>query len=552
MKRFNASVYRWRCVRIAARLVVVTLLFASLAVQGQSVSDYGPIWGTVRDGRGIPVADASVFLKWSGGTESLTTRTNAEGIYRFAKAPRPGMYELRAEKTGYGEVILAAISLARGEGKKVDLTLADFPPSESKHSAAGAPQFFDEPHFTVAGVTDTTNLGGHGSDAVVRNKEALAKATVSLGNESPAVPASGSSVSRPDQEKSLRVAAAKEPADFDANHQLGALLVSTGRAEEALLYLDRAAKVEPDDYENSYTRTLAQAESGNYEGAGAGAKELLAHHDNADLHHLLADAAERLGKPLEAVREYQRAAELNASEPNLFDWGAELLMHRAIEPAIEVFTKGNRLFPASVRMLIGLGVAEYSNGATDRAILHLSEASDLKIDDPEPYQFLGRIQSSEATTSEVVLEKLQRFARLRPDNAQANYYYAAALWQRKKTSRDAEQVGQVKELLEKAIRLDPKLAVGYLQLGVLYSEQGDLSRAIDAYQRSIDVNPQQEEAHYRLAQAYRQSGDRSKAKAQLQLYEAISKDRAQQVEREHHEVQQFVYQLKDRSAGQAK
>ena len=61
--------------------------------------------------------------------------------------------------------------------------------------------------------------------------------------------------------------------------------------------------------------------------------------------------------PLAAVREYQRAVELDANEPNLFDWGAELLVHRAVEPAIEVFTKGNRLYPQSSRMLLGLAAA---------------------------------------------------------------------------------------------------------------------------------------------------------------------------------------------------
>ena len=89
--------------------------------------------------------------------------------------------------------------------------------------------------------------------------------------------------------------------------------------------------------------------------------------DQAELHHLLGDIEEKLGDPLEAVSEYQSAAELNASETNLFDWGAELLLHRAAEPAIEVFTKGNRLFPHSARMLVALGVAWYSNGSYDQA-----------------------------------------------------------------------------------------------------------------------------------------------------------------------------------------
>ena len=60
---------------------------------------------------------------------------------------------------------------------------------------------------------------------------------------------------------------------------------------------------------------------------------------------MLGDVEEKLGNSLEAVREYQRAAELNPSEANLFDWGTELLIHRAFEPATEVFNEGNRLFP---------------------------------------------------------------------------------------------------------------------------------------------------------------------------------------------------------------
>src|SRR4030081_1370491 len=48
-------------------------------------------------------------------------------------------------------------------------------PGQAKPSASDAahsvtPPFYDEPQFTVAGVADATNLGGHGSDTVVRTK----------------------------------------------------------------------------------------------------------------------------------------------------------------------------------------------------------------------------------------------------------------------------------------------------------------------------------------------------------------------------------------------
>ena len=153
--------------------------------------------------------------------------------------------------------------------------------------------------------------------------------------------------------------------------------------------------------------------------------------DQAELHHLLGDIEEKSGNPLEAVRQYQRAAELSPSEPYFFDWGSELLLHRAIEPAIEVFSKGNRLFPHSARMLVGLGVAWYSNGSYDQAAQRLCEASDLNPGDPKAYLFLGKIQSVEATQSECSTERLARFVKLQPANALANYYYAVNLWKRR-------------------------------------------------------------------------------------------------------------------------
>ena len=47
--------------------------------------------------------------------------------------------------------------------------------------------------------------------------------------------------------------------------------------------------------------------------------------------------------------------------------------------------------------------------------------------DPSPYLFMGKMQRSDATASREVVEKLRRFVTLRPDSAEANYFYAIAL-----------------------------------------------------------------------------------------------------------------------------
>jgi tetratricopeptide (TPR) repeat protein len=268
---------------------------------------------------------------------------------------------------------------------------------------------------------------------------------------------------------------------------------------------------------------------------------------SAELHHTLGYAAERRGGALEAVREYQRAAELEASEPNLFDWGAELLMHRAAEPATEVFAKGHRLFPRSLRLLLGLAAAWYARGDYDQAARRFFEACDLNPGDPGPYMFLGKVQSIEITKLQGYVERLARFAKLDPDNAWANYYYAAGLWKQRKGPEDSETAAGVRELLEKAVHLDSGLGAAYLQLGIVYSDQNDDAKAIAAYQKAIAVNPRMDEAHYRLGQAYRRTGQKEKARQELEAYEQMSKQLQQEIERQRSEIQQFVFELRDGS-----
>ncbi len=522
----------------------------------------------MRDSKARPVADATVYLQLKDGTGTVSAQSDAAGSYRFPGL-REGIYMLRVEAAGYSQATFGPCVVGPKEAKQLDLTLESAKSSSSQMSSAGkpggaAPEFFDEPQFTVAGVTDGTNLGGHGSNAIVRTKESLAKEIASLSVAGSKQLPGDLPPSTDVDEASLRKAAAREPKDFNANHRAGKVLLANGKAVEALAYLERASRLKPDDYENAYLLALAYADAGQYQHARTNARALLTaqeetreglaqrdqvQKDQAELHHLLGDIEEKSGNPLEAVREYQRAAELDPSEPYLFDWGSELLLHRAIEPAIEVFGKGNRLFPRSARMLVGLGVAWYSNGSYDQAAQRLCEASDLNPGDPKAYLFLGKIQSVETTQSDCSTERLARFVKLQPANAQANYYYAVNLWKRRKGLDDAESLAQVESLLKKSVALDSKLGVGYLQLGVLYSERRDFARAVSSYQEAIEASPQLEEAHYRLAQAYKRTGEKDKAERELQLYNQISKKKEEDVERERRESRQFVYTLRSPASG---
>lgn len=561
-------------ISLATCLLMTIVLITPCPIQGQAVqsqsqssSDSAALRGSVRDSTGHPVAGARVYLQVEDGTQTVSAQADPSGEYEFFGL-HEGVYRLRVEMAGYSPASVGHCVLGPKEAKRLDLTLESSQGSQAKDSQpvkAGEkpPDFFDEPQFTVAGVTDGTNLGGHGSNTIVRTKESLAKdiAGLSVSGDKPASPSlpTASSASSDPAEVSLRAAVERQPGNFDANHRLGKLLIDKGKAFDALAYLERASQLEPGNAENSYLLALAYADSGQYQQARSVTRALVTAQENAgpgavqqhqaEAHHLLGDIEEKVGDPLEAVREYQRAAELSPSEPNFFDWGAELLLHRAAEPAIEVFSKGNRLFPHSARMRVALGVAWYSNGSYDQASQRLCEASDLKPDDPKPYLFLGKIQSVETNQSACSVERLKRFVQLQPESALANYYYAVNLWKRRKGPDDAETVAQAEFHLKRAVQFDPTLGTGYLQLGILYSERKDFSRAISSYQSAIKVNPRLEEAHYRLAQAYKRTGENMKAEEELRLYNLISKSKDEEVERDRRESRQFVYTLKSPPSG---
>jgi len=235
--------------------------------------------------------------------------------------------------------------------------------------------------------------------------------------------------------------------------------------------------------------------------------------------------------PLETVRELQRQAELSPSEIKLFNWGTELLSHLAPSAAAEVYTKGVWLFPQSVRMLLGLATAWYAAGSYEKAGEWFFRAADLNPSDPNPYTFLSKVEAHEITESRGYRERMARFAKLQPDNALANYYYGVSVHSR--------------ALLEKAAELDPRLGPAYLQLGIIDAGEHKYREAIHAYHRAIEVNPELEEAHYRLAQAYRLTGDAANAKQETVIYDHLSKQSTEKVERERKEIQRFVVELRD-------
>jgi tetratricopeptide (TPR) repeat protein len=337
-------------------------------------------------------------------------------------------------------------------------------------------------------------------------------------------PAAKGSASRPNPaaiERNLLDAVQQHPDNFDAHHMLAAFYLRQGRVRDALPHLQRAQTLNPTNYDVGYDLARALLEIDRFDDARAEVKRLLAIKDVGELHNMLGDVEERAGNLIGAAEEYQRAAHMDPSEENLFDWGNNLLQLRAYNEAAEVFTASIARHPKSARLRVGLGIAQYSRGEYREAVESFCEAADLAPSDPRPYQFLGEMYGVSPEVSGEISTRLERFVKTHSDNALAHFHYAMSLWKASAEAPTSDEMRRIEALLTRAVTLDPKMANGFLQLGILLGDQKRTPEAIQALRRAVRLQPDLARAHYRLAQLYQRTGQKEAAEKELAIFRQL-------------------------------
>jgi tetratricopeptide (TPR) repeat protein len=324
------------------------------------------------------------------------------------------------------------------------------------------------------------------------------------------------------------------------HRQLGNFYLDAGRYAESIPPLQTAYQVDPADRKNEYRLALALKGAGDYSLAREHVGRLLAHGKSGDLCRLAGELDETSGDPVTAVHEFERAVRLDPSEANYFEWGGELLVHRAIVQAQEVFQDGIKAYPKSVRMLTALGTALFAGAHYEEAAQRLCDASDLNPASPEPYEFMGKIEIVAPNSLACVDERLERFVNLQPENSLANYYDAMSILKGQAQPADQQPEQRAETLLNKAVAIDSKFGEAYMQLGNLEYSRHNLEKAIDDYTKAIEAKPELADAHYRLAVAYDRKGETEKATQQFQLHDELKKQQAAEIERQRREVKQFL------------
>ena len=156
----------------------------SKPLHSQEGQEPGGVDGKVCAVSGKPIGGALVTLLGKGSERKIETKTNVDGTFVLLESGE-GTYALHAEKAGWKPAVVDSLHLRAGEKRHVSIVLESLPgsatASSNKENPEGADlKFSDEPNFAVAGVTDWSAAGLHGSAANARTSEDLAKETAAL------------------------------------------------------------------------------------------------------------------------------------------------------------------------------------------------------------------------------------------------------------------------------------------------------------------------------------------------------------------------------------
>ncbi len=329
-------------------------------------------------------------------------------------------------------------------------------------------------------------------------------------------------------EMEFKILVRLDPRNFDLQHNCGEFYINLGKIADAVVPLKAAQQLRPTDYSNGYDLALAEMMSGRLAEAQTQAQSLLAVKETSELHSILAEVYEKQNKFLLAAQEYQHAAKMDPTEATIFDWGAELLRHKNLQEAAQVFESGVNFYPQSWRLNTGLGLARHMLGDDQHAVNPLVHAVDLNAADSRSYYFLSTLGRIAADQAAQVTARFERYARDYPKSAQAQLYYATNLWQTDEASNQPTNTEKIEGLLKKAIALDPTLAQAHMQLGVLYSRRGDYPRAAAEFERTIKLDPTLASAHYRLGQALIRMGQRKQSAEEMETFRKLDSARKEE------------------------
>jgi tetratricopeptide (TPR) repeat protein len=237
----------------------------------------------------------------------------------------------------------------------------------------------------------------------------------------------------------------------------------------------------------------------------------------------LADALLDLNELDKARAAYEEVVnETGLEAASLYGLGQIALLQRDYDAAITSFNRSLEADPGATRVHYSLAQALRAVKRNTEARTHLALRGDVLPEIRDPYiesltamksgahvHFIHAMKAINRQDYDAAREHFANGLAKDPDNAIALVSLARTLYL---TGNKTD----TRTSLERAITLEPDNVLGLFLLGILEEEGGDISRALDYYQRVLEHEPGHAGAHYYLGNHYFRQQDPRQATTHYQ------------------------------------
>ena len=308
--------------------------------------------------------------------------------------------------------------------------------------------------------------------------------------------------------------------------ELGKALLENGLADEAVQELETAIALEPSNVEALTQLSRAYLAKNEIKAAGRLLESAVARgiHD-AKIYAALADVYKAGGFVENAIPAMRLAIEKDPkSEFYRARYGLLLIDTRAPAAAIIRLEEALKEFPNSARLWLALGIAQQSDGKVVEARGSFDRALKIEPKSIPALAYLATSQVEQAQYAEAV-ETYRRALAIEANNAVLHYLIADTML--KIPSSDP---AEIQKHLERAVKLDVKIAQAHFALGKLHARGEKWPLALAEFEQTVKYAPELAEAYYQLGRTLARLKRTEESKAAFDTHKKLSESQTAQKE----------------------
>ncbi len=289
-------------------------------------------------------------------------------------------------------------------------------------------------------------------------------------------------------------------------------LIHQGRLAEAVPHLQRAH-----GYAASFNLALCYLGLGEYNRAATGLEALRASgHDNASVNNLLAQAYVGQSQPQKALEAFHRAVALDPDNEKLYAFIADACTdHKNFDLGLQVVTEGLKNLPRSARLHYerAMFLAQTGNDVDSQA--EFAEAAKLAPETDIAYLALAQKNLFAGNIPEAI--RVAREAIRAGHNDPVLLDLLGEVLIHAGATPGQPEFAEAQTLLEHAVAQKPDYSTAQIALGRLYLMEDRPADAVTHLEIGRRLEPENRAVYTSLADAYRKSGRKDKAREMMDI-----------------------------------